>query len=87
MLFFAFPQSGQCVVPSYFMGIISECNELYTKGGGDERSFGVSWQSLDRSNGSARSEYTWTDADELNSYPYWGRLGIYSGKLALSVAF
>ncbi|GFN94979.1 polycystic kidney disease protein 1-like 2 [Plakobranchus ocellatus] len=70
---------GQCQVPSYFHDILSECNELFTKDGEERRSFGESWEQLENFELTNRTEYTWTAADSLNSYPYWGQLGVYSG--------
>ncbi|GFN94987.1 polycystic kidney disease 1 2-like protein, partial [Plakobranchus ocellatus] len=70
---------GQCKVHSFFEDIIRECNVLYSEDGEERRSFGLSWEQPENPQLSNRTEYTWTDADSLNSYPHWGKLSVYSG--------
>ncbi|XP_055877058.1 uncharacterized protein LOC106077240 isoform X2 [Biomphalaria glabrata] len=71
----------QCKVPEPFESVIPGCNIMYNMLTQEERDFNVGWQPIGNSNASdaTRSEYTYSSADKLNGYPYWGVLSLYSG--------
>ncbi|KAH9502510.1 hypothetical protein Btru_068871, partial [Bulinus truncatus] len=71
----------QCKVPDPFQRVIHECNTMYNMLTQEERTYNIGWQprgSNDLSN-LTRTEYSYSSAEKLNGYPYWGILSLYSG--------
>ena len=59
--------------------VVSECNVPYSTGNEDKGNYGVGWIPLNTSSSERRTEYMYTDADDIASYPYFGRHALYMG--------
>ncbi|CAL1538860.1 unnamed protein product, partial [Lymnaea stagnalis] len=72
---------AQCEVPDQVEGLVSECNVKYEMFNQEEKSFKVGWLPMGPNDTihDTRPEYTYTTADALDGYPYWGTLSWYSG--------
>ncbi|XP_071129607.1 polycystin family receptor for egg jelly-like isoform X3 [Mytilus edulis] len=68
---------GSCKVPDQVVGIIHECNDEYSVHNQDENSYEPGWKPL--TGNTSREEYRYTTANELEGYPYWGEVSMYSG--------
>lgn len=63
------------------MEVIRECNIGYEILKQEEADFDVGWQpkTSSSSSNSTESWYHYTPASDINGYPYYGKLAIYSG--------
>ncbi|XP_059156486.1 polycystin-1-like protein 2 [Physella acuta] len=73
-------KKNQCKVPDAVRGIIRECNVMYDMLDQEENSYTPGWgKALGRGAANTAEEYIYRDSSELNGYPYWGVLSMYSG--------
>ncbi|KAK7111823.1 hypothetical protein V1264_011390 [Littorina saxatilis] len=70
-----------CEMDERMLEVVRECNIEYEISGQEEATFDKGW--VPRTDNSTVNDtdpwYTYTDSDTLNSYPYWGKLAMYSG--------
>ncbi|XP_025099956.1 uncharacterized protein LOC112567446 isoform X4 [Pomacea canaliculata] len=70
-----------CELDDRMMEVIRECNIGYEILKQEEADFDVGWQpkTSSSSSNSTESWYHYTPASDINGYPYYGKLAIYSG--------
>ncbi|KAH9492781.1 hypothetical protein Btru_024701 [Bulinus truncatus] len=70
-----------CSVPGIMSSAIKECNIAYNIADQEEGNFNTSWTPINKSDTTfvPKSEYSYSSAESLNGYPYWGNMALYSG--------
>ncbi|XP_071105701.1 polycystin-1-like [Haliotis cracherodii] len=71
-------EPGLCETIDVMQTVITECNEAYSLFSESKGSFAPDWKPLGV-NETARMEYSYRTASDLNGYPYLGLLEVYGG--------
>ena len=73
--------TGACQVTEVMEKVIHECNPAYSILDEESRDYGIGWQPLNitPTGNNSRYEYIYREGSEIDSYPYWGVHGLYSG--------
>ncbi|KAJ8037623.1 Polycystic kidney disease protein 1-like 2 [Holothuria leucospilota] len=69
--------SDGCEPHQTFRNIVSHCNDQYSFINEDEEFYSVSWTPYNKS--TSFPEYRYTQAEDLDGYPFFGRHALYSG--------
>ncbi|XP_071961517.1 polycystin-1-like [Antedon mediterranea] len=68
-----------CDPHEYFEDIVNTCNVAYSVGDSDVSNYGAEWTKYNETLKHQAIEFQYTDWDVLDSYPFLGRHGLYSG--------